>query len=85
MPSISHEGPLDLLVTDVVMPGMSGREIAEKLGPMFPQMKTLFISGYTDDAIIRNGLVQDEIAFLLKPFSPLALAKKVRAVLDEMK
>ena len=78
-----HEGNIDLLVTDVVMPGMSGREVAEKLGPMFPHMKTLFISGYTDDAIIRNGLVQEKIAFLLKPFSPLVLAKKVRAVLDE--
>ena len=80
-----HEGNIDMLVTDVVMPGMSGRELAEKLGPKFPHMKTLFISGYTDDAIIRNGLVQEEIAFLLKPFSPLALAKKVRAVFDEAK
>jgi PAS domain S-box-containing protein len=80
-----HGGNIDMLVTDVVMPGMSGRELAEKLGPKFPHMKTLFLSGYTDDAVIRNGLIQEQIAFLQKPFSPLALARKVRAVLDESK
>jgi CheY-like chemotaxis protein len=80
-----HEGKIDMLVTDVVMPGMSGRELAERLGPKFPHMKTLFLSGYTDDAVIRNGLIQEQIAFLQKPFSPLALARKVRAVLDEAK
>jgi PAS domain S-box-containing protein len=63
-----HEGNIDMLVTDVVMPGMNGQEVAHTLVPMFPRMKTLFISGYTDDAIIRNGLVQEQIDFLQKPF-----------------
>ena len=80
-----HQGSIDLLVTDVVMPGKSGRELAESLRPAFPNMKTLFMSGYTDDAVIRHGLVQEQMAFLQKPFSPLALARKVRVVLDEKK
>jgi PAS domain S-box-containing protein len=77
-----HPGSIALLVTDLIMPGMSGRELAEQLGPRFPTMKTLFISGYTDDAVIRHGLVQEKVAFLQKPFSPLTLARKVREVLD---
>jgi hypothetical protein len=80
-----HQGSIDLLVTDVVMPGMSGRELADSLRPAFPNMKTLFMSGYTDDAVIRHGLVQEQMAFLQKPFSPLALARKVRVVLDKKK
>jgi CheY-like chemotaxis protein len=78
-----HQGKLDLLLTDIVMPGMSGRELSDTLSLRFPQMKTLYMSGYTDDAVVRHGLVQEKVAFLQKPFSPLALARKVRAVLDE--
>lgn len=77
-----HQGNIDLLITDVVMPGISGRELAEMLTARFPNMKILFMSGYTDDAVLCHGLVQEKVAFLQKPFSPLELARKVRAVLD---
>jgi CheY-like chemotaxis protein len=78
-----HGGPLDLLLSDVVMPQQSGPELAEALSVRFPQMKVLFMSGYTDDAVVRHGLLAAEVAFIQKPFSPTALAQKVREVLDE--
>jgi PAS domain S-box-containing protein len=78
-----HQGGIDLLVTDVVMPGMGGPDLAEALRPHFLQMKVLYSSGYTDDAVVRHGLLQDKIAFLQKPYMPLALVRKVRQVLDE--
>src|SRR2546430_11901630 len=73
---------IHLLLTDVVMPNVSGRDLAEMFAKTFPSSKVLFMSGYTDDAIVRHGILQEGIAYLQKPFTPESLASKVRAVLD---
>lgn len=78
-----HQGSIDLLVTDVVMPQMSGREMAEQLKVLHPHMKILFMSGYTDDTMVRHGLPTTEVEFLPKPFSPSILISKVREMLDK--
>src|SRR5438105_3540144 len=80
--SARHAGEIDVLVTDVVMPGMSGRELAERLAPTRRAMKVLYTSGYTDDAMVRQGVLSAGVAFLQKPFVPDTLARKVRDVLD---
>ena len=77
-----HTGPVQLLVTDVVMPGMSGRLLAQQLAPLRPEMKVLYMSGYTDDAIVHHGTLDAGTAFIEKPFTPDALAAGVRRVLD---
>ena len=79
--SRSHQGVIDLMVTDVVMPRMSGREVAERVGQQRPALKVLFVSGYTDDAVVRHGVVEDTVSFLHKPFTPDTLARRVREVL----
>jgi len=76
-----HRGRIDLLITDVVMPGMGGRELAEQATERHPGLRVLFVSGYTDDAVIRHGVLREGVHFLQKPFSPFALAVKVRDVL----
>jgi CheY-like chemotaxis protein len=72
----------DLLITDVVMPGMGGKELAERVQSRWPEMRIIFISGYADEAIIRQGVLETDAQFLQKPFAPEALAKKVRNILD---
>jgi PAS domain S-box-containing protein len=78
-----HRGSIHLLITDVVMPGMSGRELAESLTPLRPEMKTLYMSGYADDAILHHGVLDFGTALLQKPFTSEALASKVRQVLEQ--
>jgi CheY-like chemotaxis protein len=73
---------IHLLVSDVVMPGLGGRELAERLCRLRPEMKTLFMSGYTDDTVVRLGVQAAEVNFLQKPFLPVELTRKVRKVLD---
>ncbi len=74
--------PVDLVITDVVMPGVSGPRFIEDLREISSDFKVLFISGYTDEAVVRTGILDKEASFLLKPFRPLDLARKVREVLD---
>lgn len=77
----SHAGPVDLLLTDVVMPGMNGRELAARLSATRPDTRVLFMSGYTDDAILRHGVLDDASQFIGKPYTPRELKERVRAVL----
>ncbi len=79
-----HTGPIHLLATDVVMPGYSGRELADRLLDLRPETHVLFLSGYTDDAVVRHGVLAAEVAFLQKPFRVDALVRKVREVLDQV-
>jgi PAS domain S-box-containing protein len=78
----SHRQPLDLLVTDVVMPNMDGRELADRLRARMPGLKVLFLSGYMDDALLRRGVFEAHETLLQKPFTPSTLAQRVCEVLD---
>ncbi len=77
-----HTGVIHLLLTDVVMPGMSGRDLGERLSATRPEMKRLFMSGFTADAIARSGVLDEGLHFIQKPFTKAALAVKLREVLD---
>ena len=77
-----YEGEISLLVTDIVMPGMTGRELAEALTDERPGLRVLYMSGYTDDAVVRHGVLSEGVPYLQKPFGPRALSSRVREVLD---
>ncbi len=78
----SFHGPIHLLLTDVVMPGMNGRELAARMAEVRPEARTLFTSGHTSDVMLRHGLLEAGLHFIAKPYTPHTLAAKVRAVLD---
>ncbi|MBI5895139.1 MAG: response regulator, partial [Desulfobacterales bacterium] len=78
----SHAGAIDLLITDVVMPGMNGKVLSERIAALRPGVKTLFMSGYTADVIAHHGVLQEGVHYLQKPFAVKAMAAKVRQVLD---
>jgi two-component system, cell cycle sensor histidine kinase and response regulator CckA len=77
-----HPGGVELLLTDVVMPEVNGRVLADRLEALFPSLRVLFMSGYSDEAVFRNGMIRPNTAFIEKPFSERSLARKVREVLD---
>jgi DNA-binding response OmpR family regulator len=80
--AIQHQGPIHLLLTDVVMPLMGGRDLAKRLRELRKGTKVLFMSGYTDDAGIHLGALEPGTGFIQKPFTPDSLSRKVRDVLD---
>ncbi len=80
--SDAYKGQIQLLITDVIMPKVSGRALAEQMAAIRPDMKVLYMSGYTDNAVVATGILQKEVPFLQKPFTPAALTEKVREVLE---
>jgi len=81
--AVAHQGPIDLLLTDVVMPQMSGRELAFQLASARPEMKVVYMSGHTEDDIRHHGVLSDGLHFIKKPFTPVQLAMMLRGVLDD--
>ena len=79
----AHRTRIPLMITDVVMPQMSGRELAARLRDQHPETRVLYMSGYTDDAVVRHGLLDASMSFLQKPFTPGVLVRKVRETLDQ--
>jgi len=77
-----HAAPIHLVLTDVIMPGMNGKDLAQRMAGIRPSTRILFMSGYTGDTIVRHGVLEPGIAFLQKPFTPSDLAHKIREVLD---
>jgi PAS domain S-box-containing protein len=80
-----HPGVIHLLLTDVIMPRQSGRALAEQLRPLRPELQVLYMSGYTNEAIVRHGVLEPDILFIQKPFTPAALGAKVRETLDRQR
>jgi two-component system cell cycle sensor histidine kinase/response regulator CckA len=80
-----YEGPIHLMLTDVVMPRMDGMELAQRLLSMRPEMKVIYMSGYADNAILRHGFLEEGVDYIQKPFTVSRLARKVREVLDKDK
>ena len=78
----AHAGPIDLLLTDVVMPEISGKEVADRLLELRPAIRVLFMSGYTDEAIVQHGVLDANVKFIQKPFTWVGLTRKVREVLN---
>lgn len=80
--SQEYQGPIHLLFTDVVMPGMGGRELANRIQAQHPHLKVLFMSGYTENAVVHHGVLDSGIAFINKPFKYKTLIKKIREIQD---
>ena len=78
----AYDGPIDMIITDVVMPRVGGRELINRLQPVYPDIKVIFMSGHTDSTIAHHGLLETGINFIQKPFSIRELAKKVREILN---
>jgi CheY-like chemotaxis protein len=78
----AHTGPIDLLLTDVVMPEISGKEVADRLLSLRPEIRVLFMSGYTDEAVVQHGVLDANVEFIQKPFTWFGLTRKVRDVLN---
>jgi len=77
-----YQGAVHLLLTDVVLPQMDGKKLFDALSPLFPEMRVLYVSGYTENAIVHHGVLEPGVQFLQKPFTLDALARKVREILD---
>ena len=80
---VEHCDKIDLLLSDIIMPGMSGRDLADRANDVCPNIGVLFMSGYTDDDILKYGIARDEVRFLQKPVTPSTIAQTVRETLDE--
>jgi YesN/AraC family two-component response regulator len=78
----AHRTPIHLLITDVVMPGIPGRMVAEQIRDSHPETKVLYVSGYTNDDVVRTGVLRDAVPFVQKPFAPETIAHKVREILS---
>src|SRR5262249_36391604 len=79
----NHKGPIDLLLTDVIMPGMNGRALADQVTKLRPETKVLYCSGYTENAIIHHGVLNLQATFLPKPFTSTALLQAIRGILKK--